>query len=290
MGQDRVLPINSLAVAKYITYMRGNGAAHSAFKTIIFAVKWINSFFPGITKFNCPVDDQFLAKLKDSALRGTPKNSNTKEPLTGEWVKKIVRKAVANGTLVGVRNGLMPAMAYSLLLRHDEICHLNCKHILSEEKGFKITIPSSKTDVLKKGNFVFLAKESGEFSVHSLLEKYLKMAGLKLDENHFLFTPVLGGRMVNEKLSYTSYAKVVKAEIAELGLNPNFFGTHSLRKGGATDLASEVTEFELLVSGRWADARSLQSYVKIKENRRYEISQNLFLADGRRDDRRDDRE
>jgi hypothetical protein len=76
----------------------------------------------------------------------------------------------------------------------------------------------------------------------------------------------------------SSHMAVVKNQVCKLGLDPVLYGTHSLRSGGATDLATEVTEFELLLSGRWRDPRSLNSFVKVSDERRFKFSQNLFFS------------
>ena len=111
--------------AKYIAYMRSNNASHSAFKLILTAIKWVNNFFPGISKFNCPMEDNFLLRLKDSALRSVPLRKNPKEVISGCIIKKIIDTLSAEADLIEVRNVLMPALGYSLLLRHDELSHLN---------------------------------------------------------------------------------------------------------------------------------------------------------------------
>ena len=77
---------------------------------------------------------------------------------------------------------------------------------------------------------------------------------------------------VNQKLAYTSFRDIVKSSVERIGLDPKLFGTHSLRAGGATDLAPHVSQHELLVSGRWADARSIRSYVELKDSDRFELN------------------
>ena len=98
-----------------------------------------------------------------------------------------------------------------------------------------------------------------------------------MGQNHFLFTPIFHGVLVNKKLSYSVFYQNIKSLMSSLGLDPMFFGTHSVRSGAATDLASRVTEFELLLTGRWRDPRSLSSYVKVSDARRFAISRELSL-------------
>ena len=65
---------------------------------------------------------------------------------------------------------------------------------------------------------------------------------------------------------------IVKRSIARLGLDPKLYGTHSCRAGGATDLAPKVSVMELLVSGRWADPRSIRHYVEIDQDERFRLN------------------
>ena len=77
----------------------------------------------------------------------------------GDIVKQMVSNLSSDASVIQIWNALMPALAYSLLLRHNELCHLNCSFITKVAKGLKILIPSSKTDVFREGKTVFLAKQ-----------------------------------------------------------------------------------------------------------------------------------
>ena len=76
----------------------------------------------------------------------------------------------------------------------------------------------------------------------------------------------------NSILSYSTYSEIVKKLVTKIGLDPKSFGTHSCRSGGATGLASHVNERELLVSGRWADPRSIRRYVELSDEKRFEMN------------------
>ena len=60
-----------------------------------------------------------------------------------------------------------------------------------------------------------------------------------------------------------------------MNLDPNEYGTHSCRSGGASALAPHVTEHELLTTGRWKDSRSIRSYVEMSDVSRLSISEML---------------
>ena len=84
--------------------------------------------------------------------------------------------------------------------------------------------------------------------------------------------------MDNRKLSYDVFNSVAKIAVSNLGYDPKEFGTHSARSGGATALFPFVNQFELLISGRWADPRSLGSYVEIPASNRFDINSRLNLT------------
>ena len=181
-----------------------------------------------------------------------------------------------------LRNCLMLSMAYCLLLWHDEFSHLALNHFTENENGYRILIPKSKTDKYRNGSHVLLKKCSDSVSPYMLLKKYISMAKLKIGENHFLFFPLkkVGTKFVNQNkiLSYGTFQDIVKNLVTKRGLDPAFYGTHSLRSGGATDLAPNVSKFELLTSGRWSDSRSIRSYVELSDSYRFGINDILQSA------------
>ena len=272
------LPFSSMIVAEYLTNLKLSNSSKGAIDSALSSLKWIHSFVPGINKTNNPMMDEFLAKINNGVSRDMGKPTIQKKPLSGEMVVKIIKQSdLVN--MVELRNCLLIAFAYNLLLRHDEFSHVNLAHISESEGGFKILIPKSKTDKYRNGKHVFLAKNDNSYSPSYLLQKYIQMAGLKIGMNHFLFSPLKktanSWKAMNQMLSYSSFRDIVKTCIGKIGLDPKCFGTHSLRAGGATDLAPHVSEHELLVSGRWADARSIRSYVELTNTERFELSKIL---------------
>ena len=106
-------------------------------------------------------------------------------------------------------------------------------------------------------------------------KKYLKRANLKIGDNCFLFPTLkfdykLRKVVMTEKiLSYDKYRMIVKNAVEQLGLDSSFFITHSCRSGGASQLASQVSQCELMVNGRWRSTSSLGSYVEISDKVRF---------------------
>ena len=268
------LPLNSAIVGGYLTHLSLNSASKSSISLSLAALKWLNSFFPGINKWSNPLNDEFLGKIVSGINRKSLTGKQQKLPLTGEMVSKICQKANLEN-LKELRDCLTIAFAYNLLLRYDELSHIACNHLTKLQNGYKILIPKSKTDKFRNGKHVFLSYSLDALSTYSMLEKYLELSRLKPGENHFLFCPLSKAHhytLTNKILPYTSFRDIVKNGVSSLGLDCKKYGTHSCRSGGATDLAPHVSEHDLLVTGRWADARSIRSYVEMPDCSRLNIS------------------
>ena len=116
-----------------------------------------------------------------------------------------------------------------------------------------------------------------------LLLAYLKKSHLEIGMNHFLFGPIVFNKnskryeIQNKKLPYEVFNKVFKDAVGRLGMNPDSFGTHSARSGGASCLAPHVTEYDLMLTGRWSDPRSIGNYVETPPEKRFKINEILDI-------------
>ena len=247
----------------------------------LLCIKWLHGFMPGLNPCNDPANDIFLSKIVESSNRNSYKSRQRKKPFSPDMIKGIINLLPTEPTLTQLRDCLILVLSYALLLRHDETSHLNCNHFIPETDGFKIHIPSSKTDTYREGKYVYLSKENR--SLYDLLMRYLAKSCLCIGMNHFLFGPITFNKSAkkcqieNKKLSYEVFNKITKDAVFKLGLNPDDFGTHSARSGGATCLAPHISEFNLMLNGRWSDSRSIGSYVETSGSERFEINKILDI-------------
>ena len=271
------LPLPSIFIAQYLDFSKQRSAY--AVQEAISSLKWLHYFVPGLNSSNNPLNDEFLSRIVESTKRNDPKTKTRKKPLTAEMINKIANDISSYSSLTDIRDALIPSLAFALLLRHDEVSHLNFNHFSVQEEGLKIHIPSSKTDTYRDGKYVFLSK--GNSAVYNLVFKYIAKTGINFGTNHFFFGPIViekgGPKLQNKILSYDAYSRIFKNAVSKQGMNPDDFGTHSARSGGATTLFPFTNEFELMLSGRWADPRSLGSYVEISDHSRFELNSRLNL-------------
>ena len=268
-----MLPIDAVSASMYICYLKESGAAIGAIKSAFNAFKWAHNFVPGLNKFNDPLETNTVKRVFESALRSIKPGRNIKAPLTKDLIKLILANLKADSSLKEIRNATIISLAHNLLLRHDEIAHLCCSHMEVESDHVRVTIISSKTDKLRNGKNVLLSKAKDEDSSYQLLLRYMVKAHLSFGQNHFLFGPLSGhDSILNQKLSYACYRQILRSAVESIGADPSNFGFHSCRSGGATDLASSLTPFELLSAGRWQSQQSLAHYVEIPKSRKLQWS------------------
>ena len=258
-----------------------NPNAKSIVGDSLSSLKWLHYFIPGINSSNNPLNDDFLARIVDSSKRNIINKKHRKKPLTTEIIKKLIENIPPKASLKQLRDALIPSLAFTLLLRHDEISHVNCNHFTETNEGLKMTIPSSKTDTYREGKTAFLSKSNK--AVFDLFFRYLSKAQLNFHQNHFLFGPIVVSgsnglsSLKNQKLSYDTFRAIIKSAVSSLGLDPKDYSTHSARSGGATALSSLSSEYGLMLSGGWSDPRSLGSYIEIPQTDRFSISGRLDI-------------
>ena len=269
------LPFQSVTVATYLTKLKMENHSKSSIDCTMASLKWIHSFIPGINHWNNPMKDEFLSKIVSSSKRRVSAVKNQKSPLSGCHIYEIIQSSNLD-SLIELRDCLVIALAYCLLLRHDELSHLTLNNFQDCTEGIKIFIPKSKTDKFRNGSNVLLQKSSDPHSPYALLMRYLFQISLNFGDDHFLFFPLKKVKEMNiiqnKILSYASYREIVKNLVSKIGLDPKIYGTHSLRSGGATALAPLATEHELLTSGRWKDSRSIRSYVELSDASRFKMN------------------
>ena len=279
MTGEILFPTESLMAGNFLIYLKDKGYSKFSVKLGLVSLKWVNSFFPN--KASELLNDKFLDRIVESALKNMTSTKCQKSPISKVMIVKMLDLG-NDPTLIRIRDSLMAALSFSLLLRNEELRHLAIQNISETQSGFVFSIVSSKTDVFRKGKSLFLARQDGALSVVNLLKLYLAKGKLENKKNSFLFGHIVidsKGEYIEGStcLTYNQSRNILMNKVKEVSHDSKSYGTHSFRSGGATTLASKVTPFELMLSGRWADARSLRNYVEVSEERRFEISTNLFL-------------
>lgn len=135
----------------------------------------------------------------------------------------------------GVRDRALILVGWSAGRRRSEIVAARFEHFEFTKKGNAIwTIPRSKTDQEGEGHRVLLAlSQDTRYCPVRALQEWLTVSKIK---EGFVFRGVdmLTGEIMKAPLAAEGVAHRVKHYVKKLGLDPDDFGGHSLRRGFIT--------------------------------------------------------
>ena len=187
--------------------------------------------------------------------------------------------AKQTGTLTDMRLTAACLVGFAGFLRFSELIKLKTSDVFLREDAMVIKIPHSKTDQLRKGDEVIIAR-SGKATCPVA---YLERSGASLQEQKFLFRPICkskkGERLRDAgNISYSCLWEHFKKKVSKLGYNPTEFGLHSLRAGGATTAANAGVPDRLFKRhGRWKLEGAKDGYIDDSVDRRLSVTRQLGL-------------
>jgi len=235
------------------------------------ALKWIHGFLP---MENPLVGAALCTNIVEAEKRQPNLPVTKKAPVEVSVIRKIVsRYAPPSSTLKDLRLAALCVLAG--LFRSKELLDVRADHISVCDDYLVVFIPSSKTDVYRKGQHAFITKSNNFTCPYSLLIRYASAAGITLNgsSNEFLFRNVIFRKsqksylLGTRRLSYTRARELVKEALQSLGLDSSKYGLHSFRSGGATSLAKSLAknpskERLIKLQGRWKSDHAKNMYIE----------------------------
>ena len=147
----------------------------------------------------------------------------------------------------------------------------------------KVLLPRSKTDQLRQGHEVLIARISTPACPVAMLEHYMAAAEVTPTSDLYLFRGICKGK-AGEKLrpswclSYTTVRELFRKKLVDLGHSPEGFGFHSLRAGGASDAAQAGISDRLFKQhGRCSSDSTKDGYIEDSKENRLSVSRNIGI-------------
>ena len=176
-----------------------SGASFSVASSAVYAIKWVHE----LKNIPDPCDNSYAKNLLESAKLIAVKPVNKKDPVSSDMLIELCQKFYDSKDLLTVRNLCMILVGFCGFLRFNEISSIHDSH-------FVLKIRRSKTEQYRNGNEVVISKGTSVACPHSMLLKYIELAGISLSSDEFLFKPIFRSKSVckliykNKPLSYTS--------------------------------------------------------------------------------------
>ena len=197
-----------------------------------------------------PLQWDALVQGTKSVIKRNTKPSKPRKPMTRAHLKKMAREC--ENTVKEVRDVLLFIMMFLGLLRESEAVALEDKDVwVDEVEGYDrqmmyIVIRKSKTDQTgETATVVLSACPESDICPVRWLQHYRSLRGKA--------TCLFAKTDVGGPLAKRTVRALVKAWLLRIGVNPEGYGSHSMRRGGATAaVAANVKMHVLKRHGRWA--------------------------------------
>ena len=142
----------------------------------------------------------------------------------------------------------MYVLSFCGFLRSAEILELRRSNILFKSDHMEISIVKSKTDQLRDGEILVIAKTEGDLCPVNLMQLYLSKAGIPDNSTEYVFRPISSSKRhkklvsSDRHISYSTYRESFKASFKGIVPDISKYSAHSTRSGGAAIVANSVVK------------------------------------------------
>ena len=144
-----------------------------------------------------------------------------KTPFSVMMLQAIVHSAQQRKTLASLTLTSACLPSFAVYLRFDELANLRCCDIGIGQHHMTLQITHSKTDQLRQGNKVAIARTTANICPMAILEAYISRGDIQLSSSLQLFGPIVSGHVDKprntEGLSYIRMRELVKEMLDVLG-------------------------------------------------------------------------
>ena len=262
-----VFPARDIHVVLFIVSLIQSRESYSVIESCFYAIKHAHK----IGNLDDPTSSSLTRYALEAAKRTCSRPVRKKEPITPDHIKRIHVEMTVSGkmSLLHLRDFTMILLCYSGFLRFEEVARLTLSDIVFNPLFMKIFIEESKTDQYRIGAWVFVAKMNSNFCPVEFTRNYIGRAEIT-DLDDYLFRGVSYFKTLkdhklrkhNKPISYSTARSSILNYMKNIGLDESKFGTHSLRRGGATRAANNGIKDRLFQKhGRWKSVSAKDGYV-----------------------------
>ena len=276
------MPAHSSHISLFMIGLLQSGHTFHVISSFVYSIKWQHALngYPDPTNSVC-------VHLLETAKRIAKPRRRPKEPLTPAHLRTIYHTIGGyKASLLDFRNFTILLLSFAGFLRFDEAANLRRCDLAFFPTHLKIFIEGSKTDKYRDGHILLISRLNSDICPVKQAAHYLRISGLAQEYESFLFRGLAWNgstsshtlRSVNQPISYSTARTGCLKLVVKIGLNPNDFGLHSARSGGATAAANRGVPDRLFKRhGRWVSESAKDSYVKDNLHKLLSVSQHLGL-------------
>ena len=260
----KILPASPEHVVLYLIFLSDCSTSFSVINIAACAIAWGHRCAGLQSPTESPLVSDVLAGLKKRLF----KPRVCKEPFLLVHIHKFLT-VMDTTSLTDSRNTVLIVLAFYAFLRSDELLSITFKDVKFVKTHLELYIAKAKTDQLREGRSVLVAKLEGKFCPVSIVQSYYLKAQKYSKLTDFLFRRIIIQEKEailyskNVKITYSNLRDIVVRKVGQIGLCSKNYGTHSMRAGGSTLAANNGVPDRLFQRhGRWASVEAKNGYIK----------------------------
>jgi integrase len=273
------MPAQPLYVCLFLISLAQRSVSVATLNSAVASIAWAHK----IRGFDSPTLDSTVCICIEGLRRRLSKPARRASPILPKHIALLI-KNLDSDSLADLRVASLILLAFSGFLRFSELVNIRKEDIEMLDTHMVINITSSKTDQLRKGHKIHIAKTGSPCCPVLLLIKYLEKADIAVTDTGFIFRNMYFKNGLNilapadKQMTYTRVREIVKLKFQSLGLDSAAYTLHSLRSGGASAAAKHNVPDRLFQRhGRWKTDSIKNSYVEESTDNLLLVSRNLGI-------------
>lgn len=229
-------------------------------------------------KLESPTKELLVRRAYKGARRKRKLLVDQKDALTVDLVIRMVDRINDDG-LVAIRDRAILLFGFASAMRRSELADMQINHLKHQATGLRIVIPHSKANQEGAPEIISILQDAGPHCPVTAIKDWLAVlsnAGMREGpvfrrlENH---TEELLEAGLSDKAIY----RIVKKYASRAGLNPAFFGAHSLRAGFITTADAKGKSLKsIMKQSRHISVKTLMRYIRPKEDIEHHAGRGLM--------------
>jgi integrase len=267
-------PVSPLLFCLYLRDKVESCKSSAPIESAVYGVRWAH-MVAGVCS---PTDDIMVKQMLEACKRLLGKPVVGKQPLGIDVIVKVAEHFFTpRASLSNLRTCFICVIAFAGLMRVDEIIKVRRKDVVIVNDYMTVFCSRRKNDQLSKGHTIFFARSGKITCPVSITEQLL--AKLPLDpEQHLVCRLSSNGVALMPSISYSRVREIFRETLKLFISDSSCFGTHSLKKGGATALSSAGVSGELIDKhAGWKSVKSKESYIEYSTDDKLRASRAMNL-------------
>lgn len=187
------IPAEPIHVALYLTELIDKQSSSSIVSNVVYSLKWAHS----LRNLHDPTDNLFVKNLLEASKRLLTKPKTRKDIVTTDNLIMLCDKYIQSDDILVLRDLAMILIAFAGFLRFDELSSLRCNDVIFHDSHISIRIRKSKTDQYRHGDRIVISKGESVACPYTMLQRYMRVAGLSVTDDTFLFKPCYRSKNIN---------------------------------------------------------------------------------------------